>query len=244
MADWKREHWAVEDVSALTTELLSHAEADYLAFHGKLVHTAAPLHGVRQPVIKSYAKQISAGNWREYLQVSCPVSYEEIMVRGLVIAYARAELAEQFQWTTEFLPLIDNWAVNDFFVSAFHSAGRHPEQTWQFLQPLLSAEREFTVRFAVTMLMTYFLTEEYVQQVLRIYGETRHEGYYVKMAVAWGISACFAKYREPTLALLRENSLDAFTYGKAIQKTIESYRVSPADKALLREMRQGRRTLS
>lgn len=47
-----------------------------------------------------------------------------------------------------------------------------------------------------------------------------------------------AKYRDKTLAFLKTTALDDWTYNKAIQKMLESYRVSPEDKILLRAMKR------
>ena len=74
--------------------------------------------------------------------------------------------------------------------------------------------------------------------MLRIYDGIRHDGYYVKMAVAWGISVCFIKQRQITLAYLLSCNLDTFVYNKSIQKIVESFRVSGEDKKLLRSMRR------
>ena len=86
--------------------------------------------------------------------------------------------------------------------------------------------------------MNYFLTDEYIDQVLGWYGAISHDGYYVKMAIAWALSVCFVKYRDKTLGFLNTRPIDNFTYNKAIQKMLESYRVSGEDKTMLRGMKR------
>lgn len=69
-------------------------------------------------------------------------------------------------------------------------------------------------------------------------GKDREEGYYVKMAVAWLISICFVKFYDETKAFMEECSLDDRTYNKAIQKALESFRLSEDQKNRLRLMKK------
>ncbi len=88
------------------------------------------------------------------------------------------------------------------------------------------------------MLMDYYLTDEYIEPVLEILNHIHHEGYYVKMGVAWIVSVIFVKYEEKARKLLQKNHLDDFTYNKALQKIIESNRVSKEVKDAIRKMKR------
>ena len=80
--------------------------------------------------------------------------------------------------------------------------------------------------------------QDYIQNVLQWMNRIDHEGYYVKMAVAWALSVCYVKFPKETMLLLKENRLDDFTYNKALQKITESFRVSPEDKDIIRDMKR------
>ena len=101
-----------------------------------------------------------------------------------------------------------------------------------------SSKSEFEQRVVAVMLMDHFLVPEYIDRVLAVYNSLKHEGYYCKMGVAWGIATAYAKFPQETHAFLLENELDDFTYNKAIQKMLESYRVSAEDKEMLRGMKR------
>jgi hypothetical protein len=58
------------------------------------------------------------------------------------------------------------------------------------------------------------------------------------MAVAWAISIAYVKQPEATLRYLQDNTLDDFTYNKALQKITESYRVDPETKQIIRSMKR------
>ena len=96
----------------------------------------------------------------------------------------------------------------------------------------------FTLRVLVVMLMCHFLTDDFIDRVLEILNTTHCDAYYYKMGAAWTLATALAKQRDKTLAFLQTCTLDDWTYNKAIQKALESYRVSDADKALLRMMKR------
>ena len=102
----------------------------------------------------------------------------------------------------------------------------------------MRAEGEYEVRFGVVMAMSLFTDEAHIAELLSCLDDIRHEGYYVKMAVAWALSVCFVKFPTLTMDYLRHNRLDTFTYNKALQKIIESYRVDAPTKEVIRTMKR------
>ncbi|MBQ2753776.1 MAG: DNA alkylation repair protein, partial [Firmicutes bacterium] len=106
------------------------------------------------------------------------------------------------------------------------------------IEKCLESEREYDLRFALVMLLDHYIADEYIDYVLDIYEKVKSEYYYVKMAVAWGLSVCFVKYPEKTIKLLEQGSLDAFTHNKTIQKICESLRVSKESKNNLKKLKK------
>lgn len=83
--------------SAMTNEEIrsyfeAHAEEKFQKFTSGLIPGSDPILGVRIPVIRSLAKQIAKGDFRSYLADARDDSYEEIILQGFVIGYAKAEL--------------------------------------------------------------------------------------------------------------------------------------------------------
>ena len=109
---------------------------------------------------------------------------------------------------------------------------------YEYIQKYLNSDKEYELRFAIVVLMQYFINEDYIDAILQIYDNIRHDGYYVKMAVAWAISVCFVKFREKTLEFLKCSNLDDFTYNKSLQKVRESNRVSKEDKDMVKRIRR------
>lgn len=213
-------------------------ETDYKAFNKKIIPTEKEILGVRLPALRTLAKEIAKGNWREFAENAKSEIYEEIMLHGLVICYAKMDLTERMQYIAEFVPLIDNWAICDSVCGTMKFIKKHREEFWQFIQPYLKSEQEFELRFAVVILMDYYIDDDHIEKVLQIYDSIKSDKYYVQMAVAWGISVCFVKYPDITMDYLHNNNLDNFTYNKALQKITESLRVDKATKSIIRSMKR------
>lgn len=234
------EKYTVEDLRNLDEQLRELADEKYREFHGGLIpNVDTVFYGVRVPVLRKLAKELVKGDWRGFTGVTKDSDvYEMNMLCGMVTALAKCDFEEKLTYVERFIPSINNWAVCDVVCGDLKDVKKNLERMFTFVQPYLSSEREYEVRFAVVILMQYFLTDEYIKDVLDIYDGIRHEGYYVKMAVAWGISLCFIKHRNITLDYLLSCNLDDFTYNKSIQKMIESFRVSREDKEMLRSMKR------
>ena len=219
------------------------AEEDYIIFNKKLMPGTDRVLGVRMPAIRQIAREVAKRDFGLYLreadaQDPSSAFHEEIMLEGLVIGYAKMELSMRFVWLDRFVPRISNWAVCDCCCSTWKFMGQYPEESFSYLQKYLDRPGEYEVRFALVSLLDYFVKEDYIDRVLSICGEVRHEGYYVKMAAAWVISVCYIKFPEKTKAFLLDNQMDPFTHNKAIQKIRESFRVSREEKEELNRLKR------
>lgn len=219
-------------------QLFALRDPKYQKFSSSLIPNKDNLIGVRIPELRKIAKQIAKDDWRAFLALAEDTYFEEVMLQGMVIGYAKAEVEEILTYVAAFVPKIDNWSVCDSFCSGLKITKKHPRRVWEFLQPYLSSQKEYEIRFGVVMLLNYFIDEEHIDDVLKLLDQIEHEGYYVKMAVAWAISICFVKFPERTMTYLKENRLDDVTYNKALQKIIESYRVDPEVKKQIRSMKR------
>lgn len=216
------------------------ADAGYQKFAAALIPNVDHVLGVRLPQLRKLAREIAGSDWRAYLAQADDEFFEEVMLQGMVIGYAKADIEEILRYVAAFVPKIDNWSVCDSFCAGLKFTRSHKERVWHFLQPYLASDREYDIRFGVVMLLNYYIDESYIHDVLRWLDRIRHDGYYVKMAVAWAISICFVKLPEPTMAYLQNHSLDDITYNKALQKIIESHRVTEETKTLIRSMKRNR----
>lgn len=219
-------------------QLFNLSEQEYKKFNSRLIPDVDNILGVRLPTLRNIAKRIAKNDWRSYLSEADNDYFEEIMLQGLVIGYIKADFEEILEYITIFIPKINNWAVCDSFSASLKITQKNLTQMWKFLQPYLNSQKEFEIRFAVVMLIDNYIKDEYIDEVLSILDKIQHDGYYVKMAVAWALSVCFVKYPEKTMPYFINSNLDNFTYNKALQKTIESFRVDNEAKAKLRSLKR------
>ena len=222
----------------LRDKLFELSDDKFKTFHSRLCPNTDNIIGVRLPLLRQLAKEIAKGDWRNFLSNSKEEYYEEILINGLVIAYAKCDVEERLNYIEIFVPNIDNWAICDSFCNTLKFVNKNKEIMWEFIQPYLKSYNEFEIRFAVVIILNYYITEDYIDLVLKTLDNIKHDGYYVKMAVAWAISMCFVKFEEKTMAYLKDNSLDDFTYNKSLQKICESLRVDKNTKELIKSMKR------
>lgn len=216
------------------------AEPEFQKFASSLIPEMPAEHliGVRLPKLRRLAKQLAKEDWHGYLRTASDESFEEIMLQGMVIGYAKADIQEIKAWTDHFLPKIDNWSVCDSFCAGLKITKEYPEEMWDYIQGYLTSERTYDIRFAVVMLINYYIDDTHIKQALRSIEKIQNGSYYVKMAAAWAVSMYYVYDPSSTEAFLSDTVLDDFTYNKALQKICESRQVSRETKEKIRAMRR------
>ena len=68
--------------------------------------------------------------------------------------------------------------------------------------------------------------------------EIRSGEYYVNMMTAWYFATALAKQYEAVIPYIENRKLDVWTHNKAIQKCVESRRISPEHKAYLKSLKR------
>lgn len=232
----EKEKVTAEKVRGLLKEM---EDEKYREFHSGLLPGTENILGVRLPALRSLARELSKKDWEDWFSEGRDLYYEETMLRGLVMAYAKMDCDTRLSYIRKFVPDIKNWAVCDCVSNTLKDAEKFPEKYWEFIAPYFSSEREYEARFGAVMLLSHFVKEEYVEEGLLRLEAIHQEGYYAKMAAAWAVSVYFAAFPGRILKYLQEESrLDEFTYRKSLQKILESYRVTKEYKAIIREIRQ------
>ena len=225
----------LEKYNELIEELNALADCKYREFHSKLIPGInSKLLGVRVPILRKVARRLAKGDFRGFIE--CAKSrynedniYEINMLMGMVIGLAVMDFDERLSLLDIFVPIIDNWAVCDIAIGDLKSVKDNKSKIYEYIQKYLNSDREYEVRFAVVVLMQYFIEDDYIDKVLQIYDNVEHEGYYVKMAVAWAISVFFITDPCETKKYLNNSKLDKFVHKKALQKIKESKKAPKND---------------
>lgn len=222
--------------------LLRLAENGRKAFTEKLNPGVEHILGIRVPDLRKLAARIAKTDWENYLETADIFYMEERMLQGMVLGCIRpdADLDTYLHRVTKFVWIINSWSVCDTFKfgGGKRFVNMHRDRLWEYLKEWMHAEGEYEVRFGVVQAMESFIDEGHIHELLGCLDAVRHEGYYVKMAVAWALSVCFVRFPDITMDYLRQNSLDDFTYNRALQKIVESYRVDAQVKLQIRAMKR------
>lgn len=220
-------------MSTIHEELTRQASEQLASFNRKLMPmTKRKILGVKVPDLRKMARQIVRTDWKDWFyQVTEEDSFEEVMLRGMVLGYAHLDIAELVEGIRFYIPLIDEWALCDCAMATWKQLVKYPDEAFDLITPYLSSDNEFEQRFAYTTLLAHFCTSTYIGRVLDLFGSAEPHGYYALMGLSWALSVCYVKFPEPTVQLLMSDRLTTDCKRKAIQKIIESRRSTP-------EMRQ------
>lgn len=214
-------------------KLKSSADEKYKEFNDKILSTKSDTLGVRVPIVKQIAKEIPKDKTKEYLSLCEFRYYEDALVYGFLLC--RLPYEEMLSRKDEYLARSDCWANIDTFVPMMKIACKNKENFFDYVTENIKRSKEFYLRFYIVSLMDYFLDEEHIDRVLKIVEEYDGNGYYNDMAIAWLVSVAFVKFRDKTLAFLKDNNLSAFTQNKSISKISDSFRVAKEDKEYLKQ---------
>ena len=219
-------------------ELEKIAEENYRIFAAKLIPNIDNLLGVRLPKLRKIAKKIIQLDYEYYLAMDKHLYFEEVMLQGMIIGEIKLPWTERSRYVKQFISKIDNWSVCDSFCCGLKFEVSEKELVWQFLQPYFASDKPYDIRFAVVMLLFYFVDDEYAQKAFTLFDQIKNDDYYVKMAVAWAISIYFRELPTLTMSYLQKNQLDDWIYNKALQKITESLKVDSSTKIIIRSMKR------
>ena len=218
---------------------LAEGNESYAAFNRRIFNTKMPVIGVRVPDLRRLARELapnmSAADISELLTVQ-DKSFDYVLLCGLLITHARIDDQTAIDLTKQYLPHVDSWAHIDVFVEKKRRFAS--EAWWDFALECLQSEAEFTVRYGVISLMTNFLDEAHIDQVFAALRRIKHDGYYVKMALAWLYATAAVHFFELTLDELESGHIDAWTRNKAYQKMRESRRFTPEEQNVILKNKQ------
>ena len=225
-------------MSPITERLFSLADEGYRRFQTPLLPSVAPerIIGVRTPVLRKLAKELAGTEEAAAFLCDLPHTYYE---ENNLHAFLVEQIKDYDACVTAidaFLPYVDNWSTCDGWSPKVFK--KHPEELLVKVREWMASEHPYTVRFGIGMLQRYFLDERFDPTYLDWVAAVDREEYYVRMMVAWYFATALAKQYEAALPFLEEGRLPLWTHNKAIQKAVESYRISAEQKAYLKTLKK------
>ena len=228
------QEWVIKEVEK---QLFEMQDLKYRDFHAGLMPNIDKnrIIGVRTPRLRKFAKEYGkTENAKTFLTVLPHQYYEENNLHGLLIEQIK-EYDSALDELERFLPYIDNWATCDML--AMKVVKKHLDLFIKKIYQWLESKHTYTIRFAIGMLMRYYLEDTFQIEYARKVAEICSEEYYVNMMRAWYFATALAKQYEQVIPFLEERQLDVWTHNKTIQKCVESYRITPEQKEYLKTLK-------
>lgn len=218
--------------------LFQNQDEEYRKFIIKLTPGVNPetFIGIRVPVLRNIAKKFSGAEQTGCFLDELPHKYYEENLLHMIFISGIKDFETALQRIEEFLPYVDNWAVCD--TSPSRALGKNREKLFEKIREWVKSERTYTVRYGVGCLMRFFLDESFTPQVYEIVSGIKSEEYYIRMMNAWFFATALAKQWESAVKVIEKGILDSWTHNKAIQKAVESFRVSDEHKQYLRTLKK------
>ncbi|MFW5779919.1 MAG: DNA alkylation repair protein [Bacillota bacterium] len=221
-------------------KLFDAADEKYKSFSAKLVPGENSIIGVRMPAIRKIAKEVSKTNYKEYLKAPFTLYHEECLLYGLVLGYIKTDIQTLLKEMDIWLDCVNNWAVCDSSIMNMKALGK-PENSdivWKYVNEKIRFDKKpFTKRAMIVVLFSYYNNDIYIDRIINIYKSIYDENYYVKMALAWGLSVLATKRFDRVFQLLKNKELDRFIHNKTIQKCMESFRISTEQKQKIKKLK-------
>ena len=224
-------------IDDIRDDLFELQDLKYRDFQGGLIPTVGPEYfvGVRTPDLRKLAKKYAARDDIGVFLDELPHKYfDENQVHAFIISGMK-DYGECVESVNTFLPYVDNWATCDQMSPRVFK--KHHDELLGEIRAWLESNRPYTVRFGVKMLMEHYLDEDFDVAYPEMVAAVRSDEYYVNMMRAWYFATALAKQYDSVVPFIEERRLDAWTHNKAIQKAVESFRITPEQKEYLKTLK-------
>lgn len=190
--------------------------------------------GVRLPVLKKYAKELSKEDRDIFLNELPHYYHEENILHAFILSFIK-DYNEFIILVDKFLPHVSNWSVCDTICNKY--LVKYKDQLFKEIYKWLKSKELYRVRYATKCLMNYYLDDDFKEEHIEKLVEVKLDDYYVKMMIAWYLATGLAKQYDSFIKVIEQKRFDDFIHNKAIQKAVESYRVSDEHKAYLKTLK-------
>ena len=227
-------------IEEIRKQLFSMQDLKYRDFQSKLIPTVEydTVIGVRTPELRKYAKQLAKTEGiSEFLRDLPHQYFDENQLQAFLISEIK-DYEKCLEEVERFLPYVDNWATCDQMSPNVFK--KHKKDLQESIRKWIVSDKTYTVRFAIEMLMKHFLDEDFEIEYPKMVSSVRSEEYYINMMIAWYFATALAKQYYAVVPFIENQYLDAWTHNKAIQKSVESYRITREQKEYLRSLKRKR----
>ncbi|MDP4146297.1 MAG: DNA alkylation repair protein [Bacillota bacterium] len=222
--------------------LNKNSDESYKAFNKKIIPDMGEAFGVRTPILRNICQGILKNkNLNEIItELHKGKMFEEKLLEGMLIGSMKFQDSNEMVIAIDnYITRIDNWALCDSFVSSLKKLViKNKELFYYKINDYVKSVNPWEIRFGLILLNGYFKDKDYVTHILDIISTIDNNHYYVKMGEAWLLSTIYLSDSERVIEFLQSTTIDNWCVNKAIQKIIESKRVSKEEKEFIRTLKR------
>ena len=218
----------------IVSDLIGMRDEKFAKFNSAIIPTTESKYviGVRTPELKKYAKTMPDAD--KFLSELPHRFFEENQIHAFVLSNIR-DFTKCIQMTDAFLPYVDNWATCDQLIPK--SFAKNLDKLLPWIQKWIKSKYTYTVRFAIGLLMRYYLGQNFDKKYATMVANVQSDEYYINMMRAWYFATALAKNWDDVICFIENKKLDTWTHNKTIQKSIESLRITDKQKNFLRKLK-------
>lgn len=224
-------------MDTIKKELFKLSDNEYKEFNSALLPTVNKntILGVRTPLLRAYAKSLyKKGGYEAFLKQLPHTYYEENNLHAFLVEQIK-DFDNAVSMTEEFLPYIDNWATCDMFSPKVFK--KNKTLLYEHIKKWIKSGKVYTVRYAIKLLMSLYLDEDFSEEHLYLCASCCGDEYYINMVISWYFATALFKQEKNTLPLIEKRVLSTWVHNKTIQKAKESKRISPEMKEYLNTLK-------
>ena len=224
-------------IEEIRDALYAMQDVGYRDFQAKLIPNVEPdaIIGVRTPQLRAYAKELLKREDISIFLEDLPHPYfDENQLHAFIISGMK-EYHATLDAVDRFLPYVGNWATCDQMSPKVFK--KHRDTLISAIERWIASEWTYTIRFGIGMLMEHYLDADFDPAYPQMVTDIRSEEYYVRMMVAWYFATALAKQYDVIIPYIEKQQLEPWTHNKAIQKAVESYRITPEQKVYLKSLK-------
>jgi 3-methyladenine DNA glycosylase AlkD len=226
--------WTEEKYNDLIYYFQKESDPKYLDFTKNITNSKVPMLGVSIPKIKLKTKEYGKSDISSFLKFYKGSYFEERMFFGLLIAYSN-NINIYDKYLKRYAKEISDWSLCDSVATSLKLIKKNPDHFYPFINELINSKYEFSIRFGLIILLSQYMNDNYIDQIINICLNLKSDYYYVNMAISWLLCECFIKYKANTMPYINKDYLSPFILNKTISKINDSFRVSKEDKEILKK---------
>lgn len=221
----------------IVKELFEMQDEKYRDFQSALIPGSdlEKVIGIRTPLLRKYAKNLPLEDAKAFLLELPHEYFDENQLHAFIVSEIK-DIDACIKEVNTFLPYVDNWATCDQMSPVIFK--KHKDKLLVEVKRWIASSETYTVRFGIKMLMQHFLDEDFNLEYPEMVAKIQSEEYYVKMMIAWYFATALAKQYDSVIPFIEEGRLEKWTHNKAIQKSIESYRITTEQRKYLRTLKK------